>query len=343
LRSRSASSSARRSRLGSALLLAGLACARAGAPPPAVTDAAGVLSAEQQQRIARHHDVLLRDHDVDYRVDVATGVGDLLAYGIRRFAELGVGTRSREGRGLLLVLDPAQDRIRLEVGQSLEGVFPDAFVAYLEERQMVPFFRAGRVADAILAATELVVTRAQQAEDRSAFQPPSRSGAAGGGAQARAAIGAGGDGGFRTGPDVAGAETPEQAVEAYLAAMRARNGSPDLELYTRDTRRMLREWVMTPAQMDAVAAAYRRCPAGAARIDEQGGRAVLRYPVTARPCAPWFLMREEGRWRLDLANAQRVLRFGAGNAWHFATGEEHPYAFAFSDWHLDRHGFPHAP
>jgi uncharacterized protein len=131
-------------------------------------------------------------------------------------------------------------------------------------------------------------------------------------------------------------------VEAYLAAMRARNGSSDFALYSRDTRRMLRDWVTTPAQMDAVAAAYGRCPAGAARLDPANGRAVVRYSVTACPCAPWFLVREEGRWRLDLANAQRALRFGAGNSWHFATGEEHPYAFGFSNWRIDRHGFPHA-
>jgi len=186
------------------------------------------------------------------------------------------------------------------------------------------------------------VTRAQQAEAGGAIRAASRPGAAGAGAETRAEIGAGDDRSFRSGPPVAGGDTPQQAVESYLAAMRARNGSPDLELYSRDTRRMLRDWVMTPAQMDAVAAAYRRCPKGAPALDERGDRAVIRYPVEARACAPWFLVREDGLWRLDFANAQRVLRFGGGNAWHFATGQRHPYAFAFADWSLDRHGYPHA-
>ncbi len=99
---------------------------------------------------------------------------------------------------------------------------------------------------------------------------------------------------------------------------------------------------MTAGQMDAVARAYRRCRAARTRLDEAGGRAVVRYPVPARQCAPWFLVREEGLWRLDLATSQRVVRFGAGNAWHFARSAEHPYAFAFADWRLHRHGFPHA-
>jgi uncharacterized protein len=331
-----------RRRFGAALiLLAGLACGRADVPPVVVTDAPGLLSPEQERTIALHHEVLRRDHDIDYRIDVVEDAGDLLAYGVRRYAELAVGSRSRGGRGLLLVLDPAQDRLRLEVGQNLEGVFTDASVAYLEERQMVPFFRSGRVADGILATTELVVTRAQEAEARAAFAAPSREGAAGGGAEARAALGAGPDGSFRSGPDLAGGETPQATVQAYLEAMGDRNGRPDLELYSEATREALKDWVMTAGQMDAVARAYRRCRAAPTRLDEAGGRAVVRYPASARQCAPWFLVREKGLWRLDLATAQRVVRFGAGNAWHFARSAEHPYAFAFADWRLDRHGFPH--
>jgi uncharacterized protein len=320
-------------------LVSSLACGGGGDAPAVVTDAPGLLGPEQERSIARHHELLRRDHDIDYRVDVVEDAGDLLAYGVRRFSELGVGTRS--GRGLLLVLDPARDRIRLEVGQNLEGVYTDGFVAYLEERQMLPFFRAGRVADGILAATELLVTRAQDAEQRAAFQAPSRAGAAGGGAEARAGFGAGPDGAHRSGPEVVARATPLETVDAYLDAMRARNGSPDLDLYTEETRGILRDWVVTPAQMDAVARAYARCRAEPVRLDEADGRAVVRYPVAARRCAPWFLVHEEGRWRLDLATAQRALAFGAGNAWHFARGADHAYGFAFADWRLDRNGYPH--
>jgi uncharacterized protein len=324
-------------------VLAGLACGRGGAAPAFVADGAGLLSPEQEQQIELQHHVLLRDHDVDYRVDLAPQAGDLPTYGVRRFAEWGVGSRSASGRGLLLVVDPTANRVRLEVGQALEGVFTDAFVSYLEERQMVPFFRAGRVADGILATTELLVTRAQDAERNAGFSAPVRKGAAGGGAEARAGIGEGTDERFRAGPDVAARDTPDATVAAYLSAMRARNGNAELDLYSSETRALMKHWVMTPAQMDAVARAYQRCRADAPRIGPEGRRAVLRYPADARQCSPWFLVAEAGRWRLDLATARRVVRFGRGNAWHFAPGAEHPYAFAFADWRLDRNGFPHAP
>jgi uncharacterized protein len=339
-----------------ACVAAALACGWATQPVAVVTDAAGLLDAAQQRAIALQHDVLLRDHDIDYRVDIvvmhvgapdaASEAADLLAYGVRRYTELGVGSRSQSARGLLLVLDPTRDRVRLEVGQNLEGVYTDAFVAYLEERQMVPFFRAGRVADGILATTELVVTRAQQARAHAAFTPPALSEpdeAAGGGAETRAALGEGPDSTFRSGPDVPAGASPQATVEAYLAAMRDRNGNAGLDLYSAKTRELMKNRVMTPAQMDAVARAYRSCRADPPRVGDAGRRAVVRYPPDARACAPWFLLVEDGRWRLDLATASRVVRFGAGNAWHFAAGAAHPYQFAFDDWRFDRHGFPHAP
>ena len=223
------------------LLFAALACSAPEAPPSGVTDTAGLLTPEQRIAISVQHEQLLRDHDVDYRVDVANDAGDLLVYGVRRFRELEVGSRSQSQRGLLLVLDPSQGRVRVEVGQNLEGVFSDAFVAYLE------------------------------------------------------------------------------------------------------TRQLLARWVMTPAQMDSVARSYRGCRAGPARVDGSGAHAVVRYGIYARECAPWFLVHEEGAWRLDLASAQQAVRFGADNAWHFAPDVDHAYTFAFQDWRLDPNGYPHLP
>jgi hypothetical protein len=140
--------------------------------------------------------------------------------------------------------------------------------------------------------------------------------------------------------DVLAGDTPEATAAAYLDAMRARNSDPRLDLYSAETRTMLARWVVTPAQMETLVRTYRGCRAEPARIDPSGERAVVRYPAAARGCAPWFLTREAGRWRLDLATAASAIRFGRDNSWHFAPGAEHPYAFAFADWTLDRNGYP---
>jgi uncharacterized protein len=311
--------------------------------PRTLHDAAGLLGPEQREAIEQQHRYLLLDHDIDYRVETASGVGDVNSWAHARFESIGVGGRSRTQRGLLLVLDPEQDVVRLEVSRTLEGVFPDAFVAYLEQRQMVPFFRADRPGDGILAATELIVARAQNASASAGWADEVWiAGSGGAGARAHAQLARGLDPTFRAGPDVRAEATPEATVGAYLEAMRRRNANPSLDLYSAASRNLFVERVMTPAQMDQIARTYRSCNAEPVRIDESGTRAVIRYPIDERACSPWLLVLEEERWRLDFETASRAIRFGRGNAWRFDRAVRHPYAFAFEDWTLDRNGFPRA-
>ena len=147
--------------LSGALLLAlALHHALAPAPVPSVIDGAALLSEGERVSIARYHDALLADHDIDYRVVTARTGTDVDRTGHKAFAELGAGERSGSGRGLLLLVEPIADRVRLEVAAALEGVFTDAFVAYVEQRQMVPFFRGGRTLNCQAASSSLRSRRA---------------------------------------------------------------------------------------------------------------------------------------------------------------------------------------
>lgn len=310
--------------------------------PTLVSDGAGLMSEDRSRFVETYHAYLREDHDIDYRLVTVQGVDDINRFAVEEFERLRIGALSTTGRGLLLVIDSVRDRVRLEVGHALEGVYPDAFVAYIEHRQMIPFFAERRVADGVLAATELIVDRAQRAAAHAAFDEEIwMDGSGGAGATARARLGRGPSaiepryrGRYEPG------ETPEATLRAYLAAMSARNADPSLELYTPETRRMLEKWTVTPAQMDNVLKVYRRCVGQSVKHSSDGRRAVIRYPVDARECAPWFFERAGGRWRLDLDSMQRTIRFGRGNAWHFDPGRSHPYDFAFSDWSLDARGFP---
>ena len=307
-----------------------------------VIDRAELLDAEQRMRIATFHGLLLQDYDIDYRLVTAADTGDIDRYAAAQFAALGAGTASDRSHGLLLVIDPAEDRVRLEVGYALEGTFPEAFIAYVEQRQMVPFFAAGRVADGILATTELIVNRADAALSNAGLESEiPLAGSGGAGAATAARLGAG-TAERRIGGAVDAGGSPDATLEQYLAAMSERNANPELEIYTPATRRMLRDWVMTPAQMDNVVKAYRRCHAESAHIDESSSYAVIRYPIAERQCAPWFFERSGSDWALDLTMMQKAIRFGRDNSWHFERGAEHPYAFAFADWRVDEYGYPRA-
>jgi len=320
-----------------------------------VEDGVGLMTEAERNFLARYHDKLLADQDIDYRVVTARGLGDINRVAVTRFEELAGSLRSETGRGLLLMIDAEQDLVRLEVSYALEGVFPDAFVAYVEQRQMVPFFERGRVADGILATTELIVTRAQNTAANAGFESEmwatDSEGAisGGGGATATARLGAGPapagakNAGAKIANPVAAGRGPDETLAAYFAAMAARNADPNLEIYTAETRLMLANWVVTQAQMANIVKTYRRCHPQIPRLAPGGSRAVIRYPQAERHCAPWFFERTGGGWALDLTMMQSTVRFNNNNYWHLEPGASHPYDFAFKDWRFDQHGFPRVP
>lgn len=314
-------------------------------PTPAGTvwDEALLLDDEQRKFIAEYHMVLLTDFDTDLRVLTLSGQADVAQDAVREFAARKVGERSGTGRGLLLLIAPESDMVRLEVSEALEPVFTDTFVAYIQQRQMVPFFQSGRLADGILATTELIFARAEDAHKGEAFDPRKyEASSSGGGAQTAAGIGKGyePDTPKQTEPVQAGS-SPADTVQAYLKAMSNRDARPELPLYSKATRQMLAGWTVTPAQMDNIVRVYKKCGEPELRHPLDDQHAVLRYPVSERTCAPWFLVREDDSWRLDLTMMQQAIRFNNRNEWHFVPGVGHPYEAAFNDLYLDRNGFPH--
>jgi len=323
----------------SALLI--LMLAGCSSDAPLLYDEAGLFTEAQRSRVVEYHRYLLLDHDIDYRIITTRHGGDISRYANQRYRSLGVGSESSSGRGLLLVIDPAQDRVRLEVSQGLEGIYVDAMVGYLEREQMRPFFHANRVADGILATSELLINRAQHAEANAGFYGEAwHADSAGAGATVDADIGKGRMTEGSTQGDISAGNTPQESVNAYIRAMREHNMRPDLSLYTASTRDMLADWVTTPAQADNVVRTQRQCTPQPARNSSDGLFAVIRYPIAQRQCAPWFLQFEDGKWRLDLASMQKAIRFGRSNTWHLDLTQHHPYSFAFRDWQFDRNGYP---
>ena len=257
-----------------------------------------------------------------------------------------MGARTRAARGVLLVVDPAGQQVRLEIGYDLEGVFPDGFVGRVEEEQMVPFFAAGRIGAGVAATVELLVARALEA----GATEPAGTGSPGG-------IGGrwSGGGGATTAIRPAPSAKPDRApvdprrfapradplatLHGYLQVLAGRVKDPDLALYTPESRRFFRGWLVTDAQQ---AHEFRQLSAvlPRARVFVAGDRAVVRFPVVDRQAAPYLLQRGEAGWMLDVAAMHRWIGFNHQNQWHFKT-PDHPYRFAFADLRFDAHGLPH--
>jgi uncharacterized protein len=113
---------------------------------------------------------------------------------------------------------------------------------------------------------------------------------------------------------------------------------PELTLYTQETRRFLRQWLVTDDQQDNEFKAITRNGTGEVIFTED--RAVIRFPLSNRQTSPFFFRRGPDGWMLDYAAMNRILGFNHKIQWFFRT-PEHDFMFAFNDRVLDRNGFPH--
>lgn len=140
--------------------------------------------------------------------------------------------------------------------------------------------------------------------------------------------------------DVVYAGAPDETLKEYINAMKNYNSSPYLDFYTQQTREMLNGWNVSPTQMDNIVMTYGICYSGETIYNDSYSLAVIRYSIKQKQCSPWFFKYINGKWLLDLTMMQRAIRFGTGNAWHFVAGLKHEYDFGFTDWRIDKNGYP---
>lgn len=310
-----------------------------------VLDAAGIFNEEETMHITQYHRMMLDKYDIDYRVLTWQENTDIDWQAYQVFNDNDVGNQSQKQRGLLLLINTANDEVRLEVSGNLESVFTDAFVGYIEKRQMVPFFRLGRVGDGVFATSELLRIRAEEASQGKAFDPASIAGSFGAGARSDAKIDAGKETRFAEGKtDVLAAKSPEETLSRLFKAMANRNARSDLDIYTPETRAFMSEMVVSPAQMDNAAKRYAKCEQERVVYSEDKQRAVVLHKLSDRSCDPFAFDRgDDGKWRINLKAVGNGLGHTYGNVWYLHYGRQkesglHDYYFGFRDYYFRRPG-----
>jgi uncharacterized protein len=305
---------------------------------------------ELMKEFYAYNKALLERSDIDFRVVTTLSDEPIDRFTHRTFTRLQKASRSRSGKALLLVINPVQDRVRLEVSQALEPIYTDAMVSYVERKGMVPYFRDNRVAEGAFMMMELIKDRAFDALKGKEFTPPMQSRSVGAGAKTSAKIGQK-DPEAKRGPQVAAqsGDTPAQVMRKYLRVLKSHNRNPDLEIYSKATREFFRRRTITEINMDNEIRFLDPClDKQQTLISPDGHHAVqlVRPPDKHRTCPPYYLVKEEGKWRLDFATMTESLRFDQNMRWYFdkkrrLEGEGIYYAFAFDGYRLDRYGGPH--
>lgn len=141
---------------------------RAGAlpePAGAVTDAARVLAPESVEAISR----TLADVEAQTTAEIAVvTVPSLDGLTIEQYAEQlfrrwGIGQKGQDN-GVLILVAPADRRVRIEVGYGLEPILPDGLAGEIIREQALPAFREGQMDAGIRATVARVaaIVRAQQ-------------------------------------------------------------------------------------------------------------------------------------------------------------------------------------
>jgi len=137
-----------------AVLLAAPAMASTPAAAPAprsyVNDNAGVLDSQIEAKL----NGFLADLDAKAKAQVAVltvkslGGADLETYAVETYKKWGIGDK-KTSRGVLLLVAVEDHKARIEVGYGLEGILPDGLTGAIQDKYIIPHFKAGDYAAGI--------------------------------------------------------------------------------------------------------------------------------------------------------------------------------------------------
>jgi uncharacterized protein len=133
--------------------LAALARAASPAVPPPqgfVTDRADVIDPATREKLTRLLEELQQKTGAEIAVltvDTTAPLDDF-TYAMQ-VADAWKPGKKGEDTGLLVVVATQDRKVRVVVGYGLEGILPDGLVGAIQDREMVPEFRAGRLGEGI--------------------------------------------------------------------------------------------------------------------------------------------------------------------------------------------------
>ncbi|HVT46116.1 MAG TPA: TPM domain-containing protein [Thermoanaerobaculia bacterium] len=157
-----------RSLIVAALLVASLPLAALDVPPPPeqwVTDAAGVLSRDELQRLNAKLRSFEKRSGAQFIIYIFPSLDAeaLEDFTIRAAERWKVGQKKYDN-GLILFVFIEERRVRIEVGYGLEGGVTDAFSGRVIREEIAPHFRRGGYATGLDAAADRIIAQIERTE-----------------------------------------------------------------------------------------------------------------------------------------------------------------------------------
>ncbi len=122
-----------------------------------VVDLAGVLSRAEQNQIAGSLVQFKRTYGPQLQVLVIPELQDetIESFSIKVVDQWQLGDKDKDD-GVLLLVATADRKVRIEVGQGLEGDLPDALAGRIIQNGIIPFFKQGQVGAGIFTGLSLI-------------------------------------------------------------------------------------------------------------------------------------------------------------------------------------------
>lgn len=288
-----------------------------------VVDRAAVLDRGELPQLESYLDNLERESGVDIRFLFVDSVpGAIEAFAVREARALGIG-RDLDRRGVLFVYDVRRERLRIEVGPTLQAIFTDRYIGYLMRDHVGSFFAAGDPTLGLRLTLFMLHTRLRRARLGEQYDPRAadfieerRRLATGGGAtgsmataDARRLLEDSSTDDLRRGfgPQA----TVALAYRRYLEWLRRTQHVTNLELFTPASRNYLAQLPVSAAFKDYILfLEYGR----RYTVIERGDLALLAF--TNDPLiSPHFFRRTPAGWQMDLFAEVRDTREYIASPW----------------------------
>ena len=307
----------------------------------AVLDPAGLIPAQDLPRFNEYVGSILRESGLEIRLVLLPGLGGrpIETVTTELMDQLKIGGRAGQERGLLLLYDMQGKRMRVEVGYGLEGWFPDSFVNYLVEDHARMFFSSGDVSLGLRLMLRLVQHRIREAVIGNDFDPrvlprvqalSHYSGGAGASAKVGLRDHAGDAPGAAPADPVAtsSGNSPTETYYHYLEWLSRWPPNPQVDLFTPGSRGYLAALKLSRAYAEFILMGeYGK----RFQVAERDGLALIYFTGTPF-VSPHFLVRQDGRWRMDLVAEVRNTRelVGGEYTWDY-RGKDDNYTRTFGD------------
>ena len=282
-----------------------------------------------------------RDLAIDVRVLTLRATGEVLsvvAEGV--LSEPRQGDRSTTG-ALVIVIDAAERRARIETSYDLEGAFPDVVLKRMAADQLAPYAAYNAVGMAVMDVLRVLKDRAldeavrgglplaEELRTRAAYLERAEEISGGGGAGARLPeLPADADLKRRV-PEArrqryAPAADPWGSIESYLRVLQDLAGDPTLELFTPGSQVMRQRYPVAPYEQQRRLRLLRA--SHPLRLIREGDRIVAVSDRPARGLVPVLLRRDDDLWRVDLVETWKNLFFDE-NGEYVLHNTSSPYTF----------------